>query len=236
MLMTIQSIVDTAIDLADMRNSKFIDQSGTADSELIRYANIAYRDLYNIIIQANNQYFTTSATINVVGGTETYALPSNFYKLDGVDLQIDASQPKFLTLRPFMFAERNKFRSGLAFTAAPYGNVYKYLMVGNNIKFLPVPNQSSTVYLWYTPSPTVITSFTDTVEVIVGGDEYLSLTIAMAMLAKEESDTSALNGKRLEILQQLKNVLQVRDSGAPEYITDEASLNTGALYPFIGSN
>ena len=236
MLMTIQSIVDTAIDLADMRNSKFIDQSGTADSELIRYANIAYRDLYNIIIQANNQYFTTSATINVVGGTETYALPSNFYKLDGVDLQIDASQPKFLTLRPFMFAERNKFRSGLAFTAAPYGTVYKYLLVGNNIKFLPIPNQSSTVYLWYTPAPTVITAFTDTVEVIVGGDEYLSLTIAMAMLAKEESDTSALNGKRLEILQQLKNVLQVRDSGAPEYITDEASLNTGALYPFIGSN
>jgi hypothetical protein len=236
MLMTVQSIVDTAIDLADMRNSNFVDQSGTAGSELIRYANIAYRDLYNIIIQTNNQYFTTSATINVVGGTETYALPSNFYKLDGVDLQIDASQPKFLTLRPFMFAERNKFRSGLAFTAAPYGNVYKYLLVGNNIKFLPIPNQSSTVYLWYTPAPTVITAFTDTVEVIVGGDEYLSLTIAMAMLAKEESDTSALNGKRLEILQQLKNVLQVRDSGAPEYITDEASLNTGALYPFIGSN
>jgi hypothetical protein len=234
MLMTVQSIVDTAIDLADMRNSKFIDQSGTADSELIRYANIAYRDLYNIIIQANNQYFTTSTTINIVGGTDTYALPSDFYKLDGVDLQIDATSKRFLTLRPFMFAERNKFRSGLAFTNSPYGQVFKYLMVGNNIRFLPLPSMSGTVWLWYTPTPTVITSFSDTIEVMVGGDEYLSLVIAMAMLAKEESDTTALNGKRLEVLQQLKNVLQVRDNGAPEYITDEASLNAGALYPFRG--
>lgn len=234
MLMTIQSIVDTAIDLADMRNSKFIDQSGTADSELIRYANIAYRDLYNTIIQANNQYFTTSYNISILGGTDEYSLPADFYKLDGVDLQIDASSKRYLTLRPFMFQERNKFRSGLAFTNSPYGQVFKYLMVGSKIRFLPIPSMSGTVVLWYTPTPTVITSLTDTVEVMVGGDEYLSLTIAMAMLAKEESDTSTLNGKRVEVLQQLRNVLQTRDAGAPEYITDEASINAGALYPFRG--
>lgn len=234
MLMTVQSIVDTAIDLADMRNSKFIDQSGTADSELIRYANIAYRDLYNTIIQTDNQYFTINYNISIIGGTDEYALPADFYKLDGVDLQIDATSKRFLTLRPFMFQERNKFRSGLAFTNSPYGQVFKYLLSGSKIRFLPIPSISGTVQLWYTPVPTVITSLTNTVEVMVGGDEYLSLTIAMAMLAKEESDTSTLNGKRLEVLQQLKNVLQSRDSGAPEYITDEASLNAGALYPFRG--
>jgi hypothetical protein len=234
MLMTVQSIVDTAIDLADMRNSKFIDQSGAADSELIRYANIAYRDLYNTIIQTDNQYFTINYSISIIGGTDEYSLPSDFYKLDGVDLQIDATSKRFLTLRPFMFQERNKFRSGLAFTNSPYGQVFKYLLAGSKIRFLPIPGMSGTVQLWYTPAPTVITSLANTVEVMVGGDEYLSLTIAMAMLAKEESDTSTLNGKRLEVLQQLKNVLQSRDSGAPEYITDEASLNAGALYPFRG--
>jgi len=234
MLMTVQSIVDTAIDLADMRNSKFIDQSGAADSELIRYANIAYRDLYNTIIQTDNQYFTINYNISIIGGTDEYSLPADFYKLDGVDLQIDATSKRFLTLRPFMFQERNKFRSGLAFTNSPYGQVFKYLLSGSKIRFLPIPSMSGTVQLWYTPAPTVITSLANTVEVMVGGDEYLSLTIAMAMLAKEESDTSTLNGKRLEVLQQLKNVLQSRDSGAPEYITDEASLNAGALYPFRG--
>lgn len=233
MIITAQQIVDTAIDLADMRNSAFVDQSDTTDSEILRYLNIAYRDLYNIIVQTNAQYFTTTATINVVGGQDTYALPADFYKLDGVDLQVDASG-RYLTLRPFMFAERNKFRSGLAFTNSPYGQVFKYLLVGNNIRFLPLPSMNSTVQLWYTPSPTKITTLSQSIETLVGGDEYLSLVVAMAMLAKEESDTSALNAKRLEVLQQLKNVLQVRDNGAPEYITDESSLNAGALYPFRG--
>lgn len=233
MILTAQQIVDTAIDLADMRYSKFVDQSDTTDSELLRYLNIAYRDFYNTVLQANNQYFTTNATINVVGGQDEYNLPSDFYKLDGVDLQVSADG-RYLTLRPFMFAERNKFRAGLAFTNSPYGQVFKYLLVGNKIRFLPLPSMNSTVQLWYTPNPTKITSLSQNIEVMVGGDEYISLVVAMAMLAKEESDTSQLNAKRLEVLQQLKNVLQTRDNGAPEYITDEASLNAGALYPFRG--
>lgn len=233
MILTAQQIVDTAIDLADMRYSKFVDQSDTTDSELLRYLNIAYRDFYNTVLQSNNQYFTTNTTINVVGGQDTYDLPADFYKLDGVDLQVSADG-RYLTLRPFMFAERNKFRAGLAFTNSPYGQVFKYLLVGNKIRFLPLPSMNSTVQLWYTPNPTKITSLSQNIEVMVGGDEYISLVVAMAMLAKEESDTSQLNAKRLEVLQQLKNVLQTRDNGAPEYITDEASLNAGALYPFRG--
>jgi hypothetical protein len=171
MLISVQTIVDSAIDLADMRNSQFIDQSGAAGTELIRYVNLAKRDLYNQLVQVNEHYFTTTATINVVGGTDTYSLPADFYKLDGVDLQVDALSGRFLTLRPFMFNERNKFRSGLAFSNAPYGQVFKYLLVGNSIRFLPIPSQASTVQVWYTPTPTVVTSFADTIETVVGGDE-----------------------------------------------------------------
>ena len=234
MLISVQTIVDSAIDLADMRNSQFIDQSGAAGTELIRYVNLAYRDLYNQIVQVNEHYFTTNATINVVGSTDTYSLPADFYKLDGVDLQVDALSGRFLTLRPFMFNERNKFRSGLAFSNAPYGQVFKYLLVANSIRFLPIPSQAATVQLWYTPSPTTITSFASTIETVVGGDEYMSLYIAELMLTKEESDVTALESKRQEVLQQLKNTLRQRDIGAPKYITDEATINAGALYPFRG--
>jgi hypothetical protein len=233
MLISVQTIVDSAIDLADMRNSQFIDQSGTAGTELIRYVNLAKRDLYNQIVQVNEHYFTTTSNINVVGSTDTYALPADFYKLDGADLQI--AQDRYLSLRPFMFAERNKFRSGLAISSAPAGLVFKYLLVGNSIRFLPMPQQTATVQIWYTPTPTVITSFADTVETIVGGDEYMSLYVAMAMLLKEESDVTALDNKRREVLEQLKVVLRQRDIGSPKYITDEATLNIGSLFPFRGN-
>jgi len=234
MLISVQTIVDTAIDLADMRNSQFVDQSGGAGTELIRYVNLAYRDLYNQIVQTNEHYFSTTSTISVVSGTDTYSLPADFYKLDGVDLQVDALSGRYLTLRPFMFAERNKFRSGLAFTNAPYGQVFKYILAGSNIRFLPIPSLPATVQLWYTPNPTVISSFADTLQVVVGGDEYLSLYIACAMLIKEETDCSELNAKRQEVLTQLKSALRNRDEGAPKYITDESSINAGALYPFRG--
>lgn len=234
MLITVQTIVDTAIDLADMRNSQFVDQSGTAGTELIRYVNLAYRDLYNQIVQTNEHYFSTTSTISVVGGTDSYALPADFYKLDGVDLQVDALSGRYLTLRPFMFAERNKFRSGLAFSNSPYGQVFKYLLAGSNIKFLPIPSMNATVQLWYTPNPTIVSAFTDSLQVVVGGDEYMSLYIACAMLIKEESDCTELNSKRQEVLAQLKTALRNRDEGAPKYITDESSINAGALYPFRG--
>lgn len=233
MQILVSTITDSAVDLADMRNSQFIDQSGLAGTELLRYANMAYKDLYQQVMLAKEFYFTTITTFQVIGGTASYPLPSDFYKLDGVDLALDDSG-RFLTLTPFMFKERNKFRSGLALSVAPYGQVFKYMLVGNNIQFIPLPSQSNTIQLWYTPEPVVISSFSDTLSLPIGSDEYMSLYMACAMLAKEESDTSQLNAKRLEVLDQLKNSLKDRDQGSASYIIDEGSVNAGALYPFRG--
>lgn len=231
MQILVSTITDSAIDLADMRHSQFVDQTGAAGSELLRYVNMAYKDLYQQIILAKELYFTTTTTIQVNGGTDAYPLPSDFYKLDGVDLALDDSG-RFLSLTPFMFKERNKFRSGLALSVAPYGQVFKYMLVSNTIKFVPVPSQSASIQLWYTPEPKVIGSFSDTLYLPIGCDEYMSLYMACAMLAKEESDTSQLNAKRLEVLDQLKNSLKDRDQGSASYIVDESSVNAGALYPF----
>jgi len=230
---TVQVITDNAIDLADMRRSAFIDQSGLAGTELIRYTNLAYRDLYAQIVASKEFYFSTTSTLVVIPGVDSYSLPDDFYKLDGVDLAIDNSG-RYLTLMPFMFKERNKFRSGLALSTAPYGMVLRYVLIGSKIKFIPLPNQSSNIQLWYTPEPAVLAILADTVSVPIGGDEYMSLYIACAMLEKEESDPSILNQKRLEVLDQLKVSLKDRDQGSASCIIDEATINSGALYPFSG--
>jgi hypothetical protein len=235
MQVTIQTITDSAIDLADMRNSQFIDQSGTAGTELIRYANMAYKDIYQQIILSKEFYFTTTTTISILGGTSSYALPVDFYKLDGVDLALDTSG-RYLTLRPFSFLERNKYRSSLYYATAPFGQVYRYILVGANIEFVPLPTQAATIQLWYTPEPAVITSLAQIVSLPIGCDEYMSLYIASAMLSKEESDTTALTQKRLEIIDQLKNSLKDRDQGSAAYVIDESTVNAGALYPFRGND
>ena len=62
----------------------------------------------------------------------------------------------------------------------------------------------------------------------------MSLYIACLILAKEESDTTALNTKRVEVLRQLQQSLKGRDDSSPAYVVDESTLNIGALYPFRG--
>ena len=136
-LTTVQTILDNAIDLADMRNSAFIDVSGTAGTEGIRYANLAWRDLYQKVILSREFYFSTTATITILAGTDSYSLPTDFYKLDGVDLQIDATTDRYLTLSPAMFKERNKYRFGLPLTVSPFGMISKYILIGDKIKFIP---------------------------------------------------------------------------------------------------
>jgi len=238
MQFTVQNIVDTAIDLADMRNSAFIDTTGangTAVTELLRYVNLAYRDLYQQIVASKEFYFTTTFAITITAGTASYALPTDFYKLDGVDMALDNSG-RYLTLKPFMFMERNKFRSGLALTVAPYGQVFRYIVVANSIQFLPLPSQTSTIQMWYTPEPVAISSLATTLALPIGSDEYMSLYIACAMLAKEESDTSALNAKRLEVIAQIRESFKDRDQGSASYVVDESTINAGALYPFRGTD
>ena len=76
MQIIIQSVVDNAIDLADQRNSNFINQQNVNDadgsySEIVRYANLAYRDIYNQIVLIHENYFLNSYTFQTVGGTDT---------------------------------------------------------------------------------------------------------------------------------------------------------------------
>ncbi len=68
--------------LADMENSGFV-----ADAEWLDYINEGLSELHDILVMASDEYFLSSTTINIVSGTSAYALPSDFYKVRGVDLQ-----------------------------------------------------------------------------------------------------------------------------------------------------
>lgn len=232
MQIIVQTITDSAIDLADMRNSQFIDQSGQPGTELIRYANMAYKDLYQQIVTAYEDYLVTSSQFNLVPNQDTYPLPADFYKLNGVDL-IYGTNIVF-TLEKYMFKQRNEYRNSYLYNTSFFGPIYKYNVVGGNIVFIPLPQSSNAITLWYTPNPVTITSFSDTLSLPIGGDEYMSLYMAAAMMAKEESDNSQLNGKRKEVLDQLKNSLRNRDAGSPTYIVDDSAVNSNLT--LLGGN
>jgi hypothetical protein len=172
MLITIQSVVDAAINLSDMKYSNYIDTANTPTSEMMQYVNLAYRDLYQQIIMSKELYFVQQYSFGITSESAYYPLPTDFYKLQGVDLVLEGE--RHLTLQPFMFSERNKYRSNFAVPVAPYGAVYKYLIFSDKIQFIPQPSSNNQIVIWYTPEPVTITNFSTSLNLPIGSGEYLT--------------------------------------------------------------
>ena len=67
---------------ADMENSQFV-----SANEWREYINRGYAELYDLLTTSasSEDYFLNSNIFSLVSGTKTYDLPSDFYKMRGVD-------------------------------------------------------------------------------------------------------------------------------------------------------
>lgn len=198
---------------ADMVNSQFV-----SDSELDSYINASHTELYDLLINEYEDYHATSYDLAVVAGTTTYDLPEDFYKLLGVDLVVD-SQGNAVTLKPFVFAERN------AYVFTPTWNVVglaylRYHLIDNSIRFVPVPTTNQNVKLWYVPAVSKLVNDNDTVDGVSGWEDYIVADCCIKMLAKEESDPSVFMRQKDELRKRIQIMAANRDAGANMRISD----------------
>ena len=97
---TLADIKNRARRRADMVNSQFI-----SDAELLDFINASYAELYDLIVQTYEDYFVTSTTFTLTSSDAgVYTLPSNFYKLKGVDYELGGN---YTTIYPFKWNTRN---------------------------------------------------------------------------------------------------------------------------------
>lgn len=198
---------------ADMVNSQFV-----SDAELTSYINASYTELYDLLIAQYEDYHATSSNISIVAGTNTYSLPSDFYKLLGVDLVVDA-QGNAVTLKPFVFAERN------AYVFTPTWNMVglaylRYHIIDDSIRFMPVPTTTQTVKLWYVPALTKLSGDSDTVDGVSGWEEYIVVDAVIKMLQKEESDAQTFMLQKEQLKKRIEKMAANRDPGSPMRVSD----------------
>ena len=158
--------------------------SFVGDAEILDYLNNSYASLYNLLVTKDENYYATTGTVAISSAAVAYALPSDFYKLLAVEFQV--SPDKYVTLKPFNEAERNSMNIT---TALPTG----------------------TLRLRYIPEPVKYSSDSATVDGISGYEEIIVLDMAIQMLAKEESDTSALERRLSRLNRQIEESSQNRD-------------------------
>lgn len=195
-----------------------INQLFVSNSEWLDYINASAQEWYGQIVQAfGNDYFTQSPssgyTFTTDGINDHFALPSDFFKLLGVDLQV-SSPSMWVSLKPFNFADRNK------------------LAVTNSL----IPQAGQTLRLFYVPRFTPLSADTDALDGVNGWEEYIVIDAAMKALAKEESDVSVLMARKQAMIARMDAEVANRDAGSPATIGDTMGKRARAMQYRLNGN
>lgn len=112
--------------------------SNWSDSELLSYINEAVRIYFAELTEINEGYFTTTADLNIVSGTNTIALPSDFFKIKNVWKKVTDG---FIILQYRNNVTESYSTNGGGSAEAFFPN---YSFRGNNLLLSPTPNFSET--------------------------------------------------------------------------------------------
>ncbi len=213
--LTLQQLITAIRQRADMVNSQFI-----TDSELTSYINQSYFELYDLLVQkyADDYFVQTPYIFTTVQTTQFYPLPSDFYKLLGVDISVSTDQNSWFTLRSFMFPERN-MNTIPNYQGYWYNNL-QYKVVGNQLWLTPVPIGGQTIRLWYVPELTTLVNLSDTVDGISGWTEYIIVDCCIKAYVKEESDPSVFMQQKMALIQRIESAAENRDAANPQRVSD----------------
>ena len=168
---------------------------------------------------------------------DTYVLPSNLYKPRGLDLQIAQAQggTQFVTIRNFMFQERNQYNylyNPIAIGILGGTNIL-YRIIGTQfLKLIPTPNIANLKFkLWYIPTYTALVNDSDTFDGINGWEEYVILDVVIKMLAKQQQDTTAWDMGKAAMLKRIEAMSPTRDVGTPQRVSD--SVQGTSMGPYM---
>lgn len=188
-VMTLAEIRQAARRRADRENASGVYTSSfVTDNELDSYINSSLAELYDLLAaQVPGRYFVETENITTDGTNDHFALPSDFYKLLGVDMLVSgtgsSAGDRWARMRPFNYCDRN----GTHFDSrVPQANLIA------RVRYVPkvIPlSASGTITLNSQPSSG------DTLAISVAGsiDESVTLTAGTSYVIGGTTTVTATN-------------------------------------------
>lgn len=214
---------------ADMVNSNFV-----KTSEWNTYINQSYFELYDLLTTVYEDYFIQTPYIFQTTGAASYALPTDFYKLMGVDCGLANQTNAWATLKKFPFSKRNEYVYPQISTTLLGIFDLKYRVMGNSLYFIPTPASGQYVRVWYVPKMTQLLKDTDILTGISGWSEIVITDAAIKAMQKEESDVTVLEGQKMALMKRIEEAAANRDQGMADTIADTRS-NSESMGGWNGS-
>jgi hypothetical protein len=135
----------------------------------------------------------------------------------GIDLNPDTNLRRRVPSRPFVNRNDGAFAPYTSFwTDVPWAADREYMLQGRKLIVAPYERASGNYRLHYRPGPTIPTDRNTVLDVEMEPySEYLASFMARRALAKEESDTSVVDARLLEIKQEIMEAgVRNDDAGA----------------------
>lgn len=191
--MTVANIVARAKSLANVSGSAIF--STTEDDGAL---NAGYRDVYEQIVNADDDYFVTDWAFALSGmtavsnetGAYYIALPATFYRLRNLEYQ---SGNVWKSIRKYALQEVNKKMSGP-----------EYRLKGSNLYIImPDMGSYSNFRAWYYPTPTAYTVSAGSTDINTPPQletDILAYQIAIDIKRKQNADYAQLQQRRDELM------------------------------------
>lgn len=212
---TLATLRAQALDMADMTNS-----SSPVAARIDDYINAAASELHDILVNSFEEYVSKVQTITLVSGTESYALPTDYYKTQKM---FSLSGGYRFRIPRFNLDELDAYQDQVV-TAFVDGTNLRYRVIGNSVMFAPKPS-GGTIEHWYFPQFVKLVADGDVIEVAVpiGWEDFVVLTAAARIRVREELDASQLMGMREAARQNILGAAQERDAGEAHRISDNTN-------------
>lgn len=232
-----------AIRLASQQTADRVNSNFVTMPEWNGFIRLAMYELYDLLITLYEDYnVATPVQFTTDGTTSLYQLPNGvqtfqnglnlnqtitaapFYKLLGVDAQVQNTNNGYVTINKFNFIDRNRFvYPNSASTIYGVFNM-QYRIMGDKLMFIPTPSGNQGIRLWYIPRLTELLADTDVSDISISGwIRYVIVRAAIYALAKEESDTNVLQAELIYLKQRIEESASNRDAGQPDTISDTRS-------------
>lgn len=186
---TLGELIHQGLQRADQDRTNLSDDGYVSYSEARYIANNALSELWDIMTMAFEDYVMTEMSpFSLVSGTESYSLPSDFYKISKV----------FLLDSNFRIPMRRFGKEEAIYTSPTFG--------------------SEQVSVWYIPQYTKLVNEADAVHVSipVGWEDYVVACIASKAAMKEEAaNTQGLIAEREMAKRRIIDACKARDAGRP---------------------
>lgn len=164
----------------DMMNDEFI-----TDDELTDYINLSAGELDDLLVQTYDDYKLTSTQLTIETGNSV-PLPSDYYKVRGVETIVNGIQP--YTIRPYNFQERNNYYgNGFGTSGFPYNCFYR--VADGYMTIEPLNNSPGTYTFFYTPTFVNFVSPADSLPAymdVQSWHQYITLDVAIMVKTKTE--------------------------------------------------